>query len=73
MHMSKSQNVSARSKSKEAKQECFNRNIPITNIIFYLGKGFMLRSQIITLVRIFYGVNEHKANDIRFSISWIDN
>lgn len=64
MHMSKSQNVSARSKSKEAKQECFNRNIPITNIIFYLGKGFMLRSQIITLVRIFYGVNEHKANDM---------
>lgn len=47
MHMSKSQNVSARSKSKEAKQECFNRNIPITNIIFILGKALCLEVKLL--------------------------
>ena len=47
-----------------AKEECFNRNIPILNILFYIGGGFMLRKQAVTLVRIFYQINEHKANDM---------
>ena len=62
--MYRNENVSARTKSRLAKEECFNRNIPILNILFYLGGGFMLRKQAVTLVRIFYQINEHKANDM---------
>lgn len=62
--MYRNENVSARTKSRQAKEECFNRNIPILNILFYLGGGFMLRKQAVTLVRIFYQINEHKANDM---------
>lgn len=62
--MYRNENVSARTKSRLAKEDCFNRNIPILNILFYIGGGFMLRKQAITLVRIFYQINEHKANDM---------
>ena len=62
--MYRNENVSARTKSRLAKEECFNRNIPILNILFYLGGGFMLRKQAVTLVRIFYQIGEHKANDM---------
>lgn len=62
--MYRSENVSARTKSRLAKEECFNRNIPILNILFYVGNGFMLRKQLIALSRIFYNINEHKANDM---------
>lgn len=62
--MYRNENISARSKSRLAKEECFNRNIPISNILFYIGGGFMLRKQAVTLVRIFYQINEHKANDM---------
>lgn len=62
--MYRNENVSARTKSRLAKEECFNRNIPILNILFYIGGGFMLRKQAVTLVRIFYQINEHKANDM---------
>ncbi|RKI75613.1 hypothetical protein D7V90_22635 [bacterium 1xD42-87] len=62
--MYRNENVSARTKSRLANEECFNRNIPILNILFYLGGGFMLRKQTVTLVRIFYQINEHKANDM---------
>lgn len=62
--MYRNENISARTKSRLAKEECFNRNIPILNILFYLGNGFMLKKQIVTLVRIFYQINEHKANDM---------
>ncbi len=62
--MYRNKNISARTKSRLAKEECFNRNIPILNILFYLGGGFMLRKQAVTLVRIFYQINEHKANDM---------
>ena len=64
MHMYKSKNISSRTKSRTAKESCFNRNIPILNILFYIGKGFMLKKQLTTLGRIFYNVNEHKANDM---------
>ena len=62
--MYKNENVSARTKSRLAKEECFNRNIPILNILFYIGGGFMLRKQAVALVRIFYQINEHKTNDM---------
>ena len=62
--MYRNENVSARTKSRLAKEECFNRNIPILNILFYLGGGFMLRKQTVTLVRIFYQINDHKSNDM---------
>lgn len=62
--MYRSENVSARTKSRLAKEECFNRNIPILNIFFYVGNGFMLRKQLIALSRIFYNINVHKANDM---------
>lgn len=62
--MYRNENISARTKSRLAKEECFNRNIPILNILFYIGGGFMLRKQADTLVRIFYQINEHKANDM---------
>ena len=62
--MYRNENISARTKSRQAKEECFNRNIPILNILFYIGGGFMLKKQMITLVRIFYQINEHKANDM---------
>ena len=62
--MYRNENISARTKSRLAKEECFNRNIPISNILFYIGGGFMLRKQTVTLVRIFYQINEHKANDM---------
>lgn len=62
--MYRNENISARTKNRQTKEECFNRNIPILNILFYIGKGFMLRKQAVTLVRIFYNVNEHKANDM---------
>lgn len=62
--MYRNKNISARTKSRLAKEECFNRNIPILNILFYIGGGFMLRKQMVTLVRIFYQINEHKANDM---------
>ena len=62
--MYRNENISARTKSRLAKEECFNRNIPILNILFYIGGGFMLRKQAVTLVRIFYQIGEHKANDM---------
>ena len=62
--MYRNENISARTKSRLAKEECFNRNIPVLNILFYIGGGFMLRKQAVTLVRIFYQINEHKANDM---------
>lgn len=62
--MYRTENISARTKSRLAKEECFNMNIPILNILFYIGNGFMLRKQMVMLVRIFYGINEHKANDM---------
>ena len=62
--MYRNENISARTKSRLAKEECFNRNIPILNILFYIGGGFMLRKQAVALVRIFYQINEHKANDM---------
>ena len=62
--MYRNENVSARTKSRLAKEECFNRNIAALNILFYIGGGFMLRKQAVTLVRIFYQINEHKANDM---------
>ena len=62
--MYRNENISARTKSRLAKEECFNRNIPILNILFYIGGGFMLRKQAVTLDRIFYQINEHKANDM---------
>ena len=62
--MYRNNNISARTKSRIIKEECFNRNIPLLNILFYVGKGFMLKKQLITLVRIFYSINEHKANDM---------
>ena len=62
--MYRSENVSARTKSRLAKEECFDRNIPILNILFYIGNGFILRKQLIALSRIFYNINEHKANDM---------
>lgn len=62
--MYRNENVSARTKSRLTKEECFNRNIPILNILFYLGNGFMLRKQLVTLVRTFYQINEHRANDM---------
>lgn len=57
-------NVSARTKSRDAKEECFYRNIPLLNILFYLGGGFMLRKQSAALARAFYGINTHKTNDM---------
>ncbi len=62
--MYRSENISARTKSRQAKEECFNRNIPILNILFYIGNGFMLRKQLTVLARIFYQINEHRANDM---------
>lgn len=62
--MYRNQNISARTKSRESKEECFYRNIPVLNVLFYIGKGFMLRKQLITLVRTFYNINEHKANEM---------
>ena len=62
--MYRNENISARTKSRLAKEECFNRNIPILNILFYIGGGFMLRKQAVALVRIFYQIGEHKANDM---------
>ena len=62
--MYRKENISARTKSRLAKEECFNRNIPLLNILFYIGNGFMLKKQAITLIRIFYKINEHKANDM---------
>ncbi len=62
--MYRNKNVSARTKGRLAKEECFHRNIPILNILFYIGSGFMLKKQLLTLAKIFYNVNEHKANDM---------
>lgn len=62
--MYKNENISARTKSRLAKEKCFNRSIPILNILFYIGNGFMLKKQMTILVRIFYGINEHRANDM---------
>lgn len=62
--MYRNKNISARTKSRESKEACFYRNIPVLNILFYIGKGFMLRKQMIVLVRIFYNTNEHKANEM---------
>ena len=62
--MYRNENISARTKNRLAKEECFNRNIPILNILFYIGNGFMLKKQMVTLARIFYQINEHRANDM---------
>lgn len=62
--MYRNKNVSARTRSRTEKEECFYRNIPVLNILFYIGKGFMLRKQLTALTRCFYNVNEHKANDM---------
>ena len=64
MHMYRNKNVSARTKNRESKENCFYRNIPVLNVLFYIGKGFMLRKQLISLVRAFYNVNEHKVNEM---------
>ena len=63
-HMYRKDNVSARTQSMESKQDCFERNIYCLNIIFYLGKGFILRRQLIALLRLLYGINQHKSNDM---------
>lgn len=62
--MYRTKNISARTRSRKSKEECFYRNIPVLNVLFYIGKDFMLRKQLITLVRIFYHINEHKANEM---------
>lgn len=62
--MYRNENVSARTRSRTSKETCFYRNIPVLNILFYIGKGFMLRKQIIVLVKIFYRLNEHKTNEM---------
>lgn len=62
--MYRNENVSARTRSRASKETCFYRNIPVLNILFYIGKGFMLRKQIIVLVKIFYRLNEHKTNEM---------
>lgn len=62
--MYRNKNVSARTRSRTEKEECFYRNIPVLNILFYIGKGFMLRKQLTALTGCFYNVNEHKANDM---------
>ncbi len=62
--MYRNENISARTKSRLAKEDCFNRNIPILNILFYIGHGFMLKKQLVILTRIFYKINEHRANDM---------
>ncbi len=62
--MYRNENISARTKSRLAKEDCFNRNIPILNILFYTGHGFMLKKQLMILTRIFYKINEHRANDM---------
>lgn len=62
--MYRNKNISARTKSRESKEECFYHNIPVLNVLFYVGKGFMLRKQLIMLVRVFYNTNEHKANEM---------
>ena len=60
--MYRNENISARTKNRQAKEKCFNRNIPILNILFYIGGGFMLKKQMVTLARILYQINGHKAN-----------
>lgn len=60
----KKENVSARTKSLQSKSTCFDRNILILSIIFYLGKGGMLKKQLITLSRKIYNINEHKIQDM---------
>lgn len=62
--MYRNENISARTKNRQAKEKCFNRNIPILNILFYIGGGFMLKKQMVTLARILYQINGHKANDM---------
>jgi hypothetical protein len=62
--MYRKDNVSSRTKSSIDKAACFERNIATLNIIYYIGKGFMLRKQLITLLRLLYGINSHKANDM---------
>ncbi len=62
--MYRDENISARTKSRLAKEDRFNRNIPILNILFYIGHGFMLKKQLVILTRIFYKINEHRANDM---------
>ncbi len=62
--MYRNKNISARTKSRSEKEECFYRSIPVLNVLFYVGKGFMLRKQLITLVRVFYSLNEHKTNEM---------
>jgi hypothetical protein len=64
IHMYKKDNVSSRTKSQIEKAACFERNIALLNIIFYIGKGFMLRKQLTTLLRLLYGINKHKVNDM---------
>lgn len=64
MHMYRNGNISARTKSRESKETCFYRNIPVLNILFYIGKGFMLRKQMIVLVKIFYNLNQHRTNEM---------
>ncbi len=64
MHMYRNGNISARTKSRESKEACFYRNIPVLNILFYIGKGFMLRKQMIVLVKIFYNLNQHRTNEM---------
>ena len=60
----KQENVSARTMSIQAKSTCFDRNILILSIIFYLGKGGMLKKQLISLSRKIYNINEHKVQNM---------
>lgn len=60
----KKENVLSKSVHRDIKEDCFYRNIQLLNIIFYLGKGFMIRGQLIILLRKFYGINEHRTNDM---------
>ncbi len=66
--MYRNENISARTKSRQAKEECFQRNVPLLNILFYLGNGFMLKKQMSALLRIFYDINEHRANDMTLDL-----
>lgn len=58
------ENVSARHISLQKKSDCFSRNIPMLNVFYYVGKGFMLRKQLVAIMRIFYKINEHSVNDM---------
>lgn len=62
--MYRKENVSARTRTIMEKERCFENNAQIVNIIFFIGKGFLLRKHIIVLAQLLYEINEHMANDM---------